>query len=99
MCRFKKPLAIRLIIVYSIFYVSYSDERVLTEVHKVVDRIWKKRKRDEMFDDVFIFTQEKRAATLVALSDKGRLLAGLVDRATSLVKSSYPTLQIFRSTT
>lgn len=65
----------------------------MIEVGKVVDRAWKKRDREETFDDVF--TPEKKAATLDTLSNKGALPAGLADRATNLVKSSYHNTDTF----
>ena len=48
-----------------------------------VERMWKKRKRDDLFDDVF--TIEKKTKVLDELSEKRSLPQGLVDRATEIV--------------
>ena len=58
-----------------------------------VDRIWKKRKRDDLFDDVF--TIEKKTKVLGELSAKPSLPQGLVDRATEIVKTSNPNTSNF----
>jgi hypothetical protein len=58
-----------------------------------VDRIWKKRKRDDLFDDVF--TMEKKTKVFGELSAKPSLPQGLVDRATDIVKASNPNTSTF----
>lgn len=58
-----------------------------------VERMWKKRKRDDLFDD--IFTIEKKTKVLDELSEKRSLPQGLVDRATEIVQTSNPNSSTF----
>lgn len=66
---------------------------MLEEVRMKAERMWKKRKRDEPFDDVF--TIEKKTKMLGELSAKPSLPQGLVDRATEIVKVSNPNTSTF----
>jgi hypothetical protein len=58
-----------------------------------VDRLWRKRKRTETFEDVYC--EQKKSATLELLSGKPSLPQGLVDRATDIVKSTHPNTDTF----
>ncbi|KAK3840822.1 MAG: hypothetical protein J3R72DRAFT_524850 [Linnemannia gamsii] len=74
-------------------YTEACDEKVQEEVRMKVERMWKKRKRDELFDDVF--TIEKKTKVLDELSEKRSLPQGLVDRATEIVQTSNPNSSTF----
>ncbi|KAG0064077.1 hypothetical protein BGZ90_002382 [Linnemannia elongata] len=77
-----------------ISFARACDEKAKQEVEKEVDRLWRKRKRTETFEDVYC--EQKKSATLESLSGKPSLPQGLVDRATDIVKSTYPNTDTFR---